>query len=180
VDFDDYENERQKEKKSYYHKKHFDHLSEEDLHKMAKLSPIAVSEDDIKLQADIDQKSDKTTHKTHRKSETDLHLQDLNTRDSHFGSDKKSHVQQISDEPQQNHRKHKHSVHKKHEAFKDIKHKTRNTKLEESYGKSSESNRKESQKSKHNRDQKHRNKKHEKKSKQDFGKKYRKYNSKYY
>jgi hypothetical protein len=184
IGFEDNQNERQIEKKLFYEKKHFDHLNGDDLHKMAKLSPIAVSEEDIELQADIDRKEDKSLRKTHHKSETDLHLQDLNQQNPN------SKVEQISDKNEDKdkdkHRKHKHSSHKKHEVLRNDKHHHKNIKSEESYGKHFGSKdkfrTKDSLNYKHNKEQKHmknHNKKHEKKSKQEFSKKYRKYN-KYY
>jgi hypothetical protein len=178
--FEDNQNERQIEKKLFYEKKHFDHLNGDDLHKMAKLSPIAVSKEDIELQADIDQKEDKSLRKSHHKLETDLHLQDLDQQNPN------SKVEQISDNNEDKHRKHKHSLHKKHEVFPNHKHQHKNTKSQEShakhFGSKDKFRTKDSLNYKHNKEQKHmknRNKKHEKKSKQEFSKKYRKYN-KYY
>jgi len=66
---DDIKNERQLSKKSFYSEKHFKYLSEEELHKMAKLSPISVSEEDIRLQADIDDidlKPDTSAHNSQK------------------------------------------------------------------------------------------------------------------
>jgi len=179
---DDIKNERQLSKKSFYSEKHFKYLSEEELHKMAKLSPISVSEEDIRLQADIDDidlKPDTSAHNSQKLPNIRDSTQPKLVKDK---SAFHSNVEQNSDQFEDKHKRHKHSVHKKHEFVKDSKHKNKKTELGDSYGKhykpNEELNGRDFEYINRNKQLKHSkttNKISHKKSKQDFRKKYKKY-----
>jgi len=108
---------RQKEKEQYYRKKHFESFDHKDI---VKHSPIHITEDDAKLQMDIDEKAPKS----HHRQTPDLHLQDLN-RDRKHHHERKQEKSRVNHEFDANGEKMRDSndkmdkhTHKKHESKK--------------------------------------------------------------
>jgi hypothetical protein len=176
-------NERQLAKEEYYRNKHFDHLKREHFGQLVKQSPIAVSEDDIRLQADvIDDR-----RRTHHNSDPDLKLQHIGKQE---GNERKTeHKKHESSKriDDQKERHDKHNAHKKHElSGKDNEHKHKKYRNEDKtkevdrvYGTQHLSA--DYEKGKHEKHQKNWKKdKHHKKNKKDMSKKYKKSYSNYY